>query len=179
VIGAGLGLRDPWPADEPRFALIVIPYRAFLHNLTDADQLACLRQVRRHLRPGGRLAFNVFHPSLESMAKHVGPLSNTWRLGQTRSLDAGGCITESFAISYDTPNRLLHAQLRYDEWDPGGTLVRSTLQRMNLTYLYPADIRRLLAETGFSDVRIYGGFDEREFLNDGDELVVEARAGGE
>src|SRR6478672_9021762 len=22
VIGAGLGLRDPWPADEPRFALI-------------------------------------------------------------------------------------------------------------------------------------------------------------
>ena len=22
VIGAGLGLRDPWPADEPRFALV-------------------------------------------------------------------------------------------------------------------------------------------------------------
>ena len=22
VLGAGLGLRDPWPADEPRFALI-------------------------------------------------------------------------------------------------------------------------------------------------------------
>lgn len=22
VIGAGLGLRDPWPSDEPRFALV-------------------------------------------------------------------------------------------------------------------------------------------------------------
>ena len=22
VLGAGLGLRDPWPADEPRFALV-------------------------------------------------------------------------------------------------------------------------------------------------------------
>ena len=79
----------------------------------------------------------------------------------------------------DTPNRLLHAQQRYDEWEPGGTLARSTLLRLTLTYLFPADIRRLLAETGFSDVRIYGGFDEREFLKDGDELVVEARAGGQ
>jgi|KBSMisStandDraft_5_1062788.scaffolds.fasta_scaffold227531_2 SAM-dependent methyltransferase len=164
---------------EPRFALIVIPYRAFLHNLTDADQLACLRQVRRHLRPGGRLAFNVFHPSLEGMAKHAGPLTNVWRLGSTRPLVAGGCITESYAVSYDTPNRLIHAQQRYDEWDPIGTLVRSTLSRLTLTYLFPADIRRLLAETGFSDVRIYGGFDEREFSKDGDELVVEARAGTE
>ena len=22
VLGAGLGLRDPWPSDEPRFALV-------------------------------------------------------------------------------------------------------------------------------------------------------------
>lgn len=22
ILGAGLGLRDPWPADEPRFALV-------------------------------------------------------------------------------------------------------------------------------------------------------------
>src|SRR5687768_12758365 len=24
VLGAGLGLRDPWPADEPRFALVAM-----------------------------------------------------------------------------------------------------------------------------------------------------------
>jgi SAM-dependent methyltransferase len=160
---------------EPRFALIVIPYRAFLHNLTEADQLACLQQVRRHLRPGGALAFNVFHPSLEFMARNAGPLSNVWRLGSTRPLAAGGCVTESYAVSYDTPNRLLHALQRYDEWDLSGTLVRSTLLRLTLTYLFPADIRRLLAETGFSDIHIHGGFDEREFSKDDDELVVEAR----
>jgi len=160
---------------EPRFSLILVPYRAFLHNLTEADQIACLQQVRRHLRPGGTLAFNVFHPSLEFMARNAGTLSNVWRLFSTYALATGGCITRSDAISYDTVNRLVHAQHRYDEWDPGGTLVRSTLHRLTLTYLYPADIRRLLADTGFSDVRIYGGFDEREFSKDGDELVVEAR----
>ena len=56
-----------------RFALVIAPFRVFLHNLTDADRLACLSRVRHHLRPGGRLAFNVFHPSL-----------STWRSTQGR-----------------------------------------------------------------------------------------------
>src|SRR3954453_3817538 len=60
---------------DAHFALILIPYRPFLHNVTEADQLACLRQVRRHLRRGGTLALNVFHPSLEFMAKNSGPLA--------------------------------------------------------------------------------------------------------
>jgi SAM-dependent methyltransferase len=161
---------------DARFALILIPYRAFLHNLTEADQLACLRQVRHHLRPGGTLAFNVFHPSLEFMAKNSGPLANVWRHASTHPLDSGGCVTVSYAVSYDTPKRLLHAPQRYDEWDAAGTLVRSTLHPLTLTYLFPTDIRRLLADTGFSDVRIYGGFDEGEFSKDDDELVVEATA---
>src|SRR6185503_23030 len=58
-----------------RFALIIAPFRAFLHNVTESDQLACLRRVHQHLRPGGRFAFNIFHPSLEYMARHVGPLA--------------------------------------------------------------------------------------------------------
>ena len=40
--------------------LIIAPFRAVLHNRTEQDQLACLRQVRDHLRPDGRFASNVF-----------------------------------------------------------------------------------------------------------------------
>lgn len=160
---------------EPRFAFIIIPYRAFLHNLTEADQLACLRCVRSHLAPGGMLAFNVFHPSLEFMARSAGSLANVWRHVTTHTLPNAGCLTRADAISYDTPRRLVHAQHRYDEWDASGVLTRSTLHRLTLTYLYPADIQRLLHESGFSDVAIYGGFDERAFERDSDELVVTAR----
>ncbi len=45
-----------------RFGLVIIPYRSFLHLLTDADQAACLAAVYRHLVPGGRLALNFFAP---------------------------------------------------------------------------------------------------------------------
>ena len=29
VLGAGIGLRDPWPSDEPRFALVAKNLPAF------------------------------------------------------------------------------------------------------------------------------------------------------
>jgi ubiquinone/menaquinone biosynthesis C-methylase UbiE len=45
-----------------RFGLVIIPYRSFLHLLTDADQAACLDAVYRHLLPGGRFATNFFAP---------------------------------------------------------------------------------------------------------------------
>jgi SAM-dependent methyltransferase len=45
-----------------RFGLVIIPYRSFLHLLTDEDQRSCLAAVHRHLLPGGRLALNFFAP---------------------------------------------------------------------------------------------------------------------
>ncbi len=62
-----------------RFGLVIAPFRAILHNLTDEDLVACFRRVRAHLGEGGQFAFNVFHPSLEVMARHVGPLEGVWR----------------------------------------------------------------------------------------------------
>ncbi|MFN7984372.1 MAG: methyltransferase domain-containing protein [Vicinamibacterales bacterium] len=158
-----------------RFSFVIIPYRAFLHNLTEADQLACLRCVRRHLAPGGTLAFNVFHPSLEFMSRNAGTLANVWRHVTTHPLPHGGCLTRADAVSYETPRRLVHAQHRYDEWDASGVLTRSTLHSFTLSYLYPSDIQHLLADAGFEDITIYGGFDERPFERDADELVVTAR----
>jgi len=62
-------------ADMRQFALarpvdlVVIPHRAFLHNLTMGDQLATLASCRAALRPGGRLALNVFNPDLAKMVE--------------------------------------------------------------------------------------------------------------
>ncbi|HEY8489913.1 MAG TPA: class I SAM-dependent methyltransferase [Dehalococcoidia bacterium] len=47
-----------------RFGLVVVPHRSFQHLLTAGDLLATLQRVHQHLRPGGRLAFNLFNPEL-------------------------------------------------------------------------------------------------------------------
>jgi ubiquinone/menaquinone biosynthesis C-methylase UbiE len=157
-----------------RFALIICPFRAFLHNVSESDQLACLAQVRRHLGPGGRFAFNVFHPSLTFMAQHAGPLAGVWRWTDTRGLATGGWVVQSEANRYDTVAQVVHSQHRYEVYGADGHLERTSMLRLELAYLYPSDIRQLLTAAGFRDILIKGGFDGREFTRDGDELVVEA-----
>jgi ubiquinone/menaquinone biosynthesis C-methylase UbiE len=45
---------------DRRFGLVIIPFRSFLHMLTEADQVACLECIHEHLLPEGRLALNLF-----------------------------------------------------------------------------------------------------------------------
>ena len=54
------------------------------------------------------------------------------------------------------------------------SLTRTSLHRLQLAYLYPPDLRRLLKQAGFTLVQIAGGFDGRPFGKDTDELVIEA-----
>jgi SAM-dependent methyltransferase len=156
-----------------QFPLVIIPFRAFLHNLTLEDQLACLGRVHEHLQAGGRLAFNVFHPSLEIMAQHTGALAGVWRCNGTFEY-AGGHVVRSESTRYDTVRQRVHSHHRCEEYGADGSLRRTFLQRLELAYLYPADIRRLLEQSGFAQIQISGDFSGRPFANDADELVVEA-----
>lgn len=65
--------------------------------------------------------------------------------------------------------------LRSEEFDEDGSLRRTHMLRLELAYLYPSDITRLLSAAGFELVRMSGDFKGRAFERDGDELVVEAR----
>ena len=158
-----------------RFALVIIPFRAFLHNVTVDDQVACLTRVHEHLHPGGELAFNVFHPSLDYMSAHAGQRTGTLRWSGTRDLPDGGFVVFSDANRYDTVARRVRSMIRSEEFAPDGRLVRTHMLRLDLAYLYPSDIERLLERTGFELIRISGDFTGRPFERDGDELVVEAR----
>ena len=158
-----------------QFALVIIPFRAFLHNITREDQLAALRCAHAHLKPGGQLAFNVFHPSLEYMAAHAGAFAGVWRWVKTEKRPAGEFVVYSDVTRYDTVHQRLEGMIRTEEFAPDGTLLRTNMMHLEIAYLYPSDISSLLAESGFEMVRLSGDFAGRAFEHDRDELVVEAR----
>jgi ubiquinone/menaquinone biosynthesis C-methylase UbiE len=160
---------------DDRFALVVIPFRAFLHNATRDDQLATLRSAHAHLRGGGEVALNVFHPSLEFMAANAGALTGVWRWRATRKLPAGGFVVYSECSRYYTVHQRLESMLRTEEFASDGSLRRTNMMHLELAYLYPSDVTSLLAESGFELLRMSGDFVGRAFERDGDELVVEAR----
>jgi SAM-dependent methyltransferase len=157
------------------FALVIIPFRAFLHNLSADDRLAALQRARDHLWPGGELAFNVFHPSLEYMSAYAGSQAGTWRWRGTRVLPDAGFVVFSDSSRYNTAQQRLRSMIRTEEFDGDGHLVRTHMMRLELAYLYPADITQLLERSGFELIRISGDFTGRPFERDGDELVIEAR----
>ena len=55
-----------------QFSLVVIPFRPMQHMYTTEDQLAALKNARRHLADGGILAFDVFNPSFAKILTGIG-----------------------------------------------------------------------------------------------------------
>lgn len=108
------------------------------------------------------------------MAQNAGHLEGVWRLNGEWPLDDGGFLIRSEANSYDTVKRLVHSRHRYERFDASGAMTGVFVQRLELAYLYPDDLRRLFEDAGFVDFSLLGGFDGRSFSGDGDELVVQA-----
>ncbi len=142
---------------DDRFALVIIPFRAFLHNLTWDDQLAALRRAFDHLKPGGELAFNVFHPSLEFMAANAGAQAGVWRARDTQRLPSGGFVvySDSLQVRHGSPAGVVvdsHGRVRqeriagaYSRDGPGAGVPlsgRHQAPSRALGVRAPADLRR-------------------------------------
>lgn len=139
-----------------RFGLVTVPFRALLHLRDDAERLAVLRGLRDRLAPGGRLAFDVFHPD----APDIEQTHERW-------IEREAAIFE-------------HASWRPEERSLTLT-VRTGRRRaaMELWWAEPDDWRRLLGEAGFGHVECYGWFDRRP-LSAGatDSVWIAAEAAG-
>ena len=83
-----------------RFKLIMIPFNAYIHNMTQETQIRCLQRCREHLLPGGMLAFDTFFPSLEIV----------WRAPETRACSRGDSASA---------NRPANPNVRYAQFRSG------------------------------------------------------------
>ena len=124
--------------DLGTFPLVTIPFRALLHLRDDAERLAVLAALHERLEPGGRLAFDVFHPD----QRDIQETHDLW-------LEREPGIHERA------------------QWRPGDRALTLTVRAgdtdasMELWWVDPADWRRLLRQVGFADIESYGWFDRR------------------
>lgn len=155
-----------WDTSEPA-ALVTIPFRAFLHNLTTEDQLATLSACREALRSGGRLALNVFNPSLPLIVKWMGRGPRYWEPYWAKgTLEEVGGRNE-----YEPTAQVVTTRLRMR--DAGGRWRRSSFR---LRYVYRYEMEHLLARSGFEIEALFGDFDRSAFRETSTEMVWLARA---
>ena len=145
-------LRDP-PVRE-RVPLVICPFRSYLHLRTDDERRKALAAAHRLLRPGGRLAFDVFTPAADDIEQTHG-----------RWLEREPGIWER-AI-WDTARRTLTLSVRRKDAEE---------TTMALAWIDPDEWGSLLAESGFELEVRYGWFDRSPFTGGEDTIFVARRS---
>lgn len=142
------------------FARVVIPGHSFQHLTTAEDQVACLRCLKTHLRPGGLLVIHVDHQDLAWLGSLPGESDHRFEaVGQFQHQKTGGQVRTSKAWAYDRATQTASAYTRWEELDAGGLLLR-TLERgpVHLHCLFRFELEHLLPRCGFEVEAVYGDF---------------------
>jgi hypothetical protein len=141
---------------DRRYALVTLPFRAFQHLLTVEDQLSALGNIQRHLLPGGRLALDLFNPSLPflvderiTIEPHAEPAF---------TMPDGRVVVRSFRIA----GRDYLAQTQVVEFTiavthPDGREDRR-VESFPLRYVFRFELEHLLVRAGFRVTSMTAGF---------------------
>lgn len=159
------------------FPLAIIAFRSFAHLLTVDDQRRCLRNVHRHLDPGGLLALNIFDPRLDLCLPD--PAATYPQPRGTAELAAGALVeVEAVARNNDPLRQLMTETWRFTERAADGTVLRQEIEELVLRWTYRYELYHLLELSGFDVIDEYSDF-RRSPPVYGRELVVLARRGDE
>jgi SAM-dependent methyltransferase len=158
--------------DLPRhFALIMIPFNAFGHNMTQEAQIRCLSLCRQHLLPGGLLAFDTFFPSLAI----IGTPQNTRVLEGEMPHPTTGLPMRMFDTrSFDRVAQVQHSINELELLDAEGRVQQVYRSEMRLRYIFKNEMELLLRAAGFARFEIFGDFDRRPLTREDDAMIVEA-----
>jgi SAM-dependent methyltransferase len=143
-------LRDP-PLMET-VPLVISPFRAFLHLLSEDERLLTLTRIHDLLQPGGRFIFDVFAPTESDVAQTHG-----------RWIEREPGIEER--ADWNWLERTLVLRVRGDEGET----------QMPLAWISAEEWRDLLERAGFVLGACYGWFNRQPYSDDEDMVFVALR----
>ena len=141
-----------------QFDLIFIASNSLLHLHETRDLLSCMRCVRRHLRDGGRFAFDVFNPNVQILVTKDGV-----RRERQRFLDPDrGEVRWETEGRYD-PVAQVTREMWYFSTDEAPDFFSAPLEIRNI---FPQELSLLLEAGGFRLLERYGDFQGSAFAGD-------------
>ena len=156
------------------YALATIPFNAFCHMLTTDDQIRCLTCIRRHLLPGGLLAFDGGFPSVQWIGA---PQDRRELEGETKHPRTGQTIRCYDTRSFDRVAQIQRSINEVEVNEPDGTTRIIHRSEFRVRWTYKAEMELLLRAAGFARYEICGGFDRRPLTQETDQLIVLAWTG--
>jgi SAM-dependent methyltransferase len=152
-----------------RYALMIITFNAFGHNMTQDAQIRCLEICRQHLLPGGLLAFDGSFPSLE----WIGAAQNTRVLeGDATHPQTGLPIRCYDTRRFDRVKQIQYSLNELELLDAQGNVTAVHRSQIEIRWIYKEEMALLLRVAGFPRWEICGGFDRRALTQETDQMIV-------
>lgn len=154
------------------FAFAFLPINTFMHCQTLSDQQATLRNIHRHLKPGGTLVVDLYHPTPQMLLAADGEL-----LLENQLVDT---LTHHPIQWFVSRHLHLDQQVQevifiLDEVKEDGTLLRDTFS-FTLRYLHRFEMTLLLTMAGFRSEEILGNYDLSPFDAESPRMIFIAKA---
>lgn len=152
-----------------RFPLVIAPFNVFMHLYSRQDWERALRAAHRHLRPSGRLVFDVLLPDPAELARDP---ARTYRAGHVTRPEDGKRYRYGESFEYDPATQIELITMQFqDESDPAGFFVTPLAHRQ----VFPRELEALLHYNGFTVEHHWGGFDRSALGPTSDSQVIVAR----
>ena len=157
-----------------RYALAMIPFNAFTHNLTQESQIRCLECCREHLLPGGMLVFDGAFPGLHWIGGEQGERVLEGEIADPRT---GRTLRVFDTRSFDRVRQLQHSVTEVESVGPDGSVELLQRSEFDTRWVYRDEMALLLRHTGYARWEISGDFAGRMLTQETDDMVVRAWAG--
>ena len=153
--------------DKRDFAFAFCTSNTLMHLADPADQLAALMAAAAHLRPGGLLLLDLFHPDLARLMEVQGlaEVADQW------VREDGTEVIKWSVRTVDLAEQLQETIFIYEEIMPDGT-VRRTRGPFTLRFLWRNEAELMLRLAGRQGETGWGDFEGTPYDNQSEHLVL-------
>ncbi len=152
------------------YGLVFVAFRSFQLLLTVERQRQALQAMRRHLRPGGRLALHLFDPRLELL---IGDGGAGRVMSGTHPVTGHRYAGEVLRCDIDHVAQVRWDLWRYIELGANDEVLAEATRQMALRWTYRWELHHLLEVCGFAIEAEYSNFTGAPPVY-GEEMIVVA-----
>jgi SAM-dependent methyltransferase len=149
---------------DRQFSTVVFVFNALCHLLTLDDFERCMRCVRQHLAPDGRLMIEVFVPEFRILTRHPDSL---FLFSEYDDPDGSGRMIVMSSNRYE-PDTQINRVTTFHRFPNGPEVEGSLTMRM----YFPQELDALLKYNGFTIEHKYGDYDGRPFDSKAEQQIV-------
>ena len=152
------------------FAFAFIPINTFMHNLNTADQKRTLNTIAAHLKSGGAIVVDLYHPYPQALLEADGRMQFA---GQFEDEESGNTVQWFVSRQLNLDEQIQRVTFLFDEISTEGVVHRRHFT-FPMRYLHRFEMELLLSNAGFELLEILGDYDGSEFYAESPRIIFVA-----